>query len=1564
MSVETGAMDSLPLLSVIVPVYGTEKFLGKCLDSLLEESYPNMEIIVVDDCSPDQSYEIIQDYMERYENIRCVRNAENQGLFKARLRGYEVARGEYICSVDSDDYVGMDYHRLLMMRALETDADIVVSKFVIHNVERNTLRYRTYGNYAIEEIDLSGKDIILDFFHTEGENSHRWLVWNKVYKKELWDRSYEDLLKLDRHQIMLEDLAYGTVFMTNAKRYVSCEADTYFYVKHPEASTGLGGNYQKLYKNLNDQVEAFQFSENFLRARGLFDSVADKMQLLRQKQARVWVDMGNKYALTSGEKQEAAVLIQQIAPQYDANTSCVEDPFFYREHTPWDNRLEKLKKAISSPEIRYISFDMFDTLVLRPFFHPSDLFRLLNRKYDELTCGQSLMSFSDMRVRAERHARQIYLRSHHFEDITIDEIYQTLEADYQVPHTVAMMLQQEEERLEVYFCIPRKKVKEIYEFALFMGKKPICITDIYLNRETIEAMLAKAGYTQLDAVIISSEERITKASGHLFEAVLKQFEISPEEILHIGDNWASDIVNARAHKMTAYFTARAAELFSNRIPDVGGKKGRATFEASLARNPTGNYAKYNFSKGYLGFRCMLALTANRIFDHPYLPYEKGTDFNRNPYYIGYFALGMHVYGIVRWLLELCEKQGYRTIHFVARDGYIAMKVYEIVSKYYPNAPRANYFYMSRKSFLPLIISKAEDLYMLPEFAPWKGKRPLDYIEMLLPLLEWEGQEEAAGSYRRRGVILEKTIDSETEYRQFIDALIELSYSQRKTDEYRSRMRQYFSGIIGEKDIMFDIGYSGRAQAILSLLLGRSVDAAYVHYLNDKAMDYAGRFHFRVYCYYNYVPAIIGKMRELIQSDTIGSCIGYEITETGVEPVLENSSYSYHAKFVMKRVHQGACDFAKDFMETFSEYMEEMHYRDFDLGFAHEYYLHHPTGGDMQLFSVFYFEDDVLYNKQYSRKKITDTWWGDLKWGRLKGGAGAAAGSNDYVEISSAPRWKAACYYALFDRKTLKDKAKSRLGSRPLLYRLCKTGYTSLKGVYKGVRRIYTFFRYPVVGKKKDCSMKVMSGQTKLDGTGKILYSAVSEYGILCCMIHKQRYNADKSCILMISEWRKNKLKLLEETGLFEAVYVFSDNALRKISFSMNGRMKTESSRQKCAEEWFRAFEIQFPFAITSFSEIIVTNNAMSLGLYLEHSNIAYAAFEDAAGVYSDPTLQRENVQMTFPAVEQWLIETYKCLEGGGACQKWYINYAAQKKAFSKEKTEDFSPCVLLNSLSESDRSKILSVFGVYESCTEQGNEKSCLILTYPLADRMKISKADQQFIYACFADLFSKGLDLIYIKPHPDDHVDYSTLSEIEIIPSGVLSELLSYRIGGKIQRAVSAVSTALNNLSEINEKIYFDSGITAHYKELIRYWVVVRCIAHMMKAEDTIICIGTCDMILNNLLSVSEDENLKNQIIYHMQDMQETVSGKRIYILGTDAEEKDLESVQHMCTEQDIMISFHEFMGANTLQISKNRLRGAYLSDLEDEFLYIKYQCKSERPLHFEQIMKIMNIRIIVKEL
>ena len=67
MSVETGAMDSLPLLSVIVPVYGTEKFLGKCLDSLLEESYPNMEIIVVDDCSPDQSYEIIQDYMERYE---------------------------------------------------------------------------------------------------------------------------------------------------------------------------------------------------------------------------------------------------------------------------------------------------------------------------------------------------------------------------------------------------------------------------------------------------------------------------------------------------------------------------------------------------------------------------------------------------------------------------------------------------------------------------------------------------------------------------------------------------------------------------------------------------------------------------------------------------------------------------------------------------------------------------------------------------------------------------------------------------------------------------------------------------------------------------------------------------------------------------------------------------------------------------------------------------------------------------------------------------------------------------------------------------------------------------------------------------------------------------------------------------------------------------------------------------------------------------------------------------------------------------------------------------------
>lgn len=97
-----------PLISVIVPVYGTEKVLPRCLDSILGCTYKNIEVIVVNDCSPGNASEIIRSYEEMDSRVKLVEYEKNKGLFLARMTGVEASHGKYIAFLDSDDKVSID----------------------------------------------------------------------------------------------------------------------------------------------------------------------------------------------------------------------------------------------------------------------------------------------------------------------------------------------------------------------------------------------------------------------------------------------------------------------------------------------------------------------------------------------------------------------------------------------------------------------------------------------------------------------------------------------------------------------------------------------------------------------------------------------------------------------------------------------------------------------------------------------------------------------------------------------------------------------------------------------------------------------------------------------------------------------------------------------------------------------------------------------------------------------------------------------------------------------------------------------------------------------------------------------------------------------------------------------------------------------------------------------------------------------------------------------------------------------------------------------------------------
>lgn len=117
-------MNEVPKISIIVPVYNVEKYLARCIDSILEQTFSDFECLLIDDGSPDCSGALCDEYAHKDNRIHVI-HQKNAGVSAARNRGLDAARGEWICFVDSDDWCAKDMLSLLYGAAFENDADVV-----------------------------------------------------------------------------------------------------------------------------------------------------------------------------------------------------------------------------------------------------------------------------------------------------------------------------------------------------------------------------------------------------------------------------------------------------------------------------------------------------------------------------------------------------------------------------------------------------------------------------------------------------------------------------------------------------------------------------------------------------------------------------------------------------------------------------------------------------------------------------------------------------------------------------------------------------------------------------------------------------------------------------------------------------------------------------------------------------------------------------------------------------------------------------------------------------------------------------------------------------------------------------------------------------------------------------------------------------------------------------------------------------------------------------------------------------------------------------------------------
>ena len=174
-------------VSVIVPVYNVELYIQDCLDSIINQTLKDIEIICVDDCSTDNSFSILDEYSKRDNRVKLLRHSQNKGLGPARNTGIYASNGEYIAFIDSDDFLSTDYLENLYNTAKKYDSDIV-STLNLYYYEEGVLteKYCHINKYiSKKDKNIEGKSYIS--INDEKNNSKEYLYvtsTNKIYRKK------------------------------------------------------------------------------------------------------------------------------------------------------------------------------------------------------------------------------------------------------------------------------------------------------------------------------------------------------------------------------------------------------------------------------------------------------------------------------------------------------------------------------------------------------------------------------------------------------------------------------------------------------------------------------------------------------------------------------------------------------------------------------------------------------------------------------------------------------------------------------------------------------------------------------------------------------------------------------------------------------------------------------------------------------------------------------------------------------------------------------------------------------------------------------------------------------------------------------------------------------------------------------------------------------------------------------------------------------------------------------------------------------------------------------------
>ncbi|MCI8950796.1 MAG: HAD-IA family hydrolase [Lachnospiraceae bacterium] len=560
-----------------------------------------------------------------------------------------------------------------------------------------------------------------------------------------------------------------------------------------------------------------------------------------------------------------------------------------------NNQLIKIKKLIDDPKIKIVSFDIFDTLLVRPALYPQDIFYLA----DQIVKEKYNKSFLQVRLCAENKLKNPYINIHEIWDY-IMEAYHLSKEEVEVYKNIEIKLEED-------LLYARKQIYELYRYAVYKKKKIAAISDMYLPSDILKRVLKKNGYKHISKVYVSCECKKRKDSGELYAYFLKeQCNYRPDSILHIGDNYKSDYQMAKkAGLEAAYIPSNLKQFFSN----INIKK----------------VEHWDLIHSSLVNRIFLGFGINVLFDSS-LDELKKDRLSLNGF-VDIILFPMLLKTLLFISNETCM-DSYRQISFASRDGFLPFQMFEILNKYIKGNKKAIYFDASRQAYSCITEGSIYDKMNSKKIS--KDYTIEDYINSLII------DDKIKTEILKNLPETEKSItvlDHQQAASKVLDRNIELILEDRKNQ--KAAATTYYHRIFDGEDkreIVFDCGYSGSVSNALSKVFdGKKLfDKLYI-WENQENKNCDQKNNTVTYAIFGMLrPAWMDELIECCLSPLKGGCKGFSIDNGILKTEYEQIAISDSMSRDIQGMQNRCLEHTEQFMNVFSQYISLLKWDSFDI----------------------------------------------------------------------------------------------------------------------------------------------------------------------------------------------------------------------------------------------------------------------------------------------------------------------------------------------------------------------------------------------------------------------------------------------------------------------------------------------------------------------------------------------------------------------------------------------------------------------------------------------------------